>query len=100
MEQLRTEDIQIPFWELCRTTDACPVQWEGFLDDGRAVYIRYRGARFRVYLSEQPTDSVFDAVGGKLILTETFADRDRLDGYLSDVEAANILKEHNMLLER
>lgn len=28
--------------ELVQTCDACPAQWDGLLDDGRAIYIRYR----------------------------------------------------------
>lgn len=35
---------------LVRTCLASPSQWEGELEDGRAVYIRYRGGHFSVRL--------------------------------------------------
>jgi hypothetical protein len=28
--------------ELTMTCSACPTQWEGFLEDGRPLYVRYR----------------------------------------------------------
>ena len=36
---------------LTQTSDACPSQWDGELDDGTPVYIRYRWGFLRVDLN-------------------------------------------------
>ena len=35
-----------------QTCSACPAQWEGKLEDGRALYARYRGGLLRVGIGE------------------------------------------------
>ena len=51
--------------KIIETCGACPSQWEGSLDDGRAIYIRYRHGYLSIRLSEEPTDDIMKAVGGK-----------------------------------
>jgi hypothetical protein len=56
--------------ELQRTCIACPSQWEGRTDDGRAVYVRYRWGHLSVRVGKDITaavrnrDEVFNAVVG------------------------------------
>lgn len=38
-----------------RTCSACPAQWNLFLEDGRFVYVRYRGGRFSAGIGESET---------------------------------------------
>ena len=33
---------------IVQTCEACPSQWEGFFDDGRAFYIRFRWGHLRM----------------------------------------------------
>jgi len=51
--------------ELERTCPAFPSQWEGKLEDGRMVYIRYRWGWLSIRISNKPTDNVDEAVCGK-----------------------------------
>jgi hypothetical protein len=44
--------------ELMRTTIACPTQWEGRLEDGRSLYVRYRHRTLRVGVGDQAKDAV------------------------------------------
>jgi hypothetical protein len=95
---------KINFSKLTCVTDACPTQWEGFTDDGHGVYIRYRAAHFRVYISENVTASSWDAVPGGnplaiLVLELRFDDRDPLDGHMSDEECINHLRIAGLLDE-
>jgi hypothetical protein len=50
---------------MTRTCCACPSQWEGRLEDGRMVYVRYRWGYLSVCVSPKPTTDVMDAVGGE-----------------------------------
>jgi hypothetical protein len=49
---------------IVQTCFACPSQWEGHLDDGRMIYVRYRWGWLTVSVSDEPTTDVFDAVDG------------------------------------
>ncbi len=49
---------------IVQTCPACPSQWEGTLDDGRMIYIRYRWGRLSVRVSPEPTNDIGDAVRG------------------------------------
>ena len=48
--------------KLIQTCAACPSQWEGHLDDGRMVYIRYRHGTLRANISTIVTDDVSKAL--------------------------------------
>ena len=71
------------------TCSACPSQWDGVLDDGRSIYVRYRwgGLSIRVASEVGPEG---DAVGGKEIFSGNFGDG--LDGVMSYEE----LKTHTL----
>ena len=43
--------------ELTQTCEACPSQWDGRLEDGRTVYIRYRHQTLSVEVG--PTDASY-----------------------------------------
>ncbi len=60
--------------KIVQTCGACPSQWEGSLDDGRAIYIRYRHGYLSIRLSEKPTDDIYDAVGGEEVLGKGYGD--------------------------
>lgn len=71
----------IKIQELTQTCDACPAQWEGTTDDGRAVYVRFRWGYLSVCLSPQPSEDVDDAVGGDEVFGAQLSDD--MDGWLS-----------------
>jgi hypothetical protein len=50
-----------------KTCFACPSQWEGFLENGKAIYIRYRWGYLSIRISDDVTDDIYDAVCGKEI---------------------------------
>ena len=65
-----------------RTCYACPSQWEGKLDDGRMLYIRYRWSHLSVCVSPNQTDNVMEAVGGEEIFSKE-CDNSGWDGVMS-----------------
>lgn len=56
--------------ELSQTSLSCPSQWEGWLDDGRPLYIRYRWARLSVRFGP-PGGTIDDAVSAAPWFDET-----------------------------
>ena len=52
---------------LTKTCGACPAQWEGVVEDGRMIYIRFRWGWLSVRVSNEATKDISDAVGGKEI---------------------------------
>lgn len=60
--------------ELTQTCSACPSQWEGTLDDGRMVYVRYRWGYLSVRVSPGEADDVMDAVGGEEVFGAEIGD--------------------------
>lgn len=53
-----------------RTSIACPSQWEGVLDDGCMIYVRYRHGGLSIRKSKEPTDDIMKAVNGDELLFE------------------------------
>jgi len=76
--------------KLVQTCFACPSQWEGKLDDGRMIYIRYRWGVLSISVSPEPTDDIMDAVGGEEIFGTIMGDG--FDGYLEEAKLMPILK--------
>jgi hypothetical protein len=73
---------------LKKTCTACPAQWEGTLDDGRALYIRYRWGGLSVGAGKDIDDAVKNRWGDKALFEENVGDG--LDGYMDFEE----LKAH------
>ena len=67
--------------ELKQTCLCFPSQWEGSLETGESIYIRYRWGRLSVRTSFQPSNDIIDAINGNEILSITCSDA--LDGCLS-----------------
>ena len=66
---------------LIQTCELCPSQWEGNLEDGRMVYVRYRWGRLSVMASHEPSDDVDDALEGEEIFRKCL-DEEAWDGVL------------------
>ena len=65
--------------ELVQTCDSCPSQWEGRIEDGRHVYIRYRWGRLQVGIA----DTLDEAIRNKVHVSRLGGP---FDGILSDDE--------------
>lgn len=61
--------------ELKRTCESCPSQWEGKLDNGHTIYIRYRHGFLNVKISKKPSKDVLDAIYGKEIYLQGLGDQ-------------------------
>ena len=61
---------QLVIKRLAQTCGACPSQWEGWLDDGRAIYVRYRWGYLSICISSEPTEDIYEAVRGEEIFGE------------------------------
>ena len=53
---------------LTKTCWMCPSQWEGTLEDGKMVYIRYRWGHLTITTSKEPSNDIQDAVDGEMLL--------------------------------
>lgn len=81
---------------LRQTCSACPSQWEFRTDEGHMVYVRYRWGFLSVSVSLEPTDNVYDAVGGLVIYGEQLQD-DGLDGVIAWSEVHELIKDIDVL---
>lgn len=68
---------------LTRTCLACPSQWEGTLDDGRAIYVRYRHGELSVGIGGDIDDAVRNGMSDQALYAADIGDG--LDGFM-DVE--------------
>jgi len=68
--------------KLEKTCEACPAQWEGTLEDGRTIYIRYRWSTLEVRVSKTKTNDIMEAVRGVTIFSEHIGGEEALDGSL------------------
>lgn len=69
-----------PFYrimEISKTCEACPAQWEGRLDDGQYIYVRFRHGRLSIKVGG-PT--IAEAVMGETVFSWTSGGD--LDGYM------------------
>jgi hypothetical protein len=73
---------------LKKTCTACPAQWEGTLDDGRAIYVRYRWGQLSVGAGEDIDDAIKSSWGEGALFEEHVGDG--LDGFMDFVQ----LKAH------
>ena len=75
--------------EIKRTCSACPSQWEGILDDGRSIYVRYRWGNITAGIG----DTLDEAIRNKSIY---FSYGDEFDGYITDREMVKLLKKQGV----
>jgi hypothetical protein len=73
---------------LTNTCIACPSQWEGTLDDGRAVYARYRYGGLSVGIGEDIDEAVRNGMSDQTLYASDVGDG--LDGFMDFEE----LKAH------
>lgn len=66
---------------LKKTCTACPSQWEGTLDDGRAFYARYRWGELTVGLGEGVDEAVDNSMSADALVQEYVGDG--LDGFMN-----------------
>jgi hypothetical protein len=77
--------------EIEQTCEACPSQWEGYTDDGRSIYIRYRWGFLSVRIGSPSDKSEFAGVRGKEILNKQLGDS--YHGFLSYEDLAKATSE-------
>ena len=63
---------------LIQTCTACPAQWEGWVEGGKMIYVRFRWGYLSVNISSMPTENVYDTVRGREIFGRQLSDD--LDG--------------------
>ncbi len=66
---------------LKRTCLACPSQWEGTLEDGRAVYARYRHGELSIGVGDEIDEAVRNASSDIALYAGEVGDG--LDGFMS-----------------
>jgi hypothetical protein len=75
---------------LVQTCFACPTQYEGYTEDGRPVYIRYRWGYLSICIGKVG-GNVYNAVDGEEIYGEQLGDG--LDGTLDENVILDILEK-------
>lgn len=79
---------------LKQTCSACPTQYEGKLDDGRMIYVRYRWGYLSIRVSPAPTNNVMDAVEGEEVFGKGMGgDYDGFTLYKEIIEATFLFIE-------
>lgn len=71
---------------LKKTSLACPSQWEGFLEDGRVIYARYRWGELSVGVGDGADEAVSNGMSDDALYAEPVSGG--LDGYM-DFEELN-----------
>lgn len=75
---------------LRKTCIACPAQWEGTLNDGRALYARFRWGRLTVGLGENADKAIDNSMSEEALFCEQVGYD--LDGFMTFEELrANLL---------
>lgn len=69
-----------------RTCSISPSQWEGYLSDGRGIYVRYRYGRGTVEIGK----TIHDAVMGQLIFE--WGDGSTMNGVCTDEELREVTR--------
>lgn len=84
--------------ELDQTCGAYPSQWEGKLDDGRHVYIRYRGGHGVVGIGKTADEAVDHTIDGDSLPAHarpfTWSDLLGDPGRLSTEDMLEIVRKH------
>lgn len=77
--------------ELTKTCGGFPSQWEGKLEDGKMIYIRYRWGNLDVRISKNITNDILDAVKGKSIYYGYMGGE--YDGVMENNKLISVLKD-------
>jgi len=77
--------------KLTRTCGGYPSQWEGKLENGKMIYIRYRWGCLDVRVSKQPTKDILDAIKGESIYKQYIGEK--YDGVMENYELISLLKD-------
>lgn len=83
---------------LAQTCGGCPAQWEGQIEDGRVLYVRYRYGRLTIQQSAQPSDDLLDAVGGEFLMDESTGGE--WDGWMEEAEMLRYLERVGLTFRR
>lgn len=78
---------------LTQTCEACPAQWDGMTDDGREVYVRYRGSCGSVRVAKPGDHSEFSALDGYAVCYFERIDEEGIggwDGYMDEAEMRSL----------
>lgn len=75
--------------EVKQTCFACPSQWEGYTEDGRTIYVRFRHGFLSVRLSAEKSIDTSDAVEGPEVFGYNHPEE---DGFLSYEELKSLTK--------
>lgn len=73
-------------FNLTRTSDSCPAQWEATNEQGQGVYIRYRFDSLTVHCPFQPDNEDYEAFMAAQILTIDHVFDDAYRGVLDTSE--------------
>jgi hypothetical protein len=73
------ENAMLRVKRVCQTSPACPAQWEGWTDDGRPLYVRYRFGRLSVRVGPVGGDMDSAVEGEEVFFLEHGND---LDGWM------------------
>lgn len=74
------DDPVLKLATLKRTCIACPSQWEGTLEDGRAIYARYRHGELSVGIGTDVSEAVRSGMSDQALFTDDIGDG--LDGFM------------------
>src|SRR3954449_6556273 len=81
MQVLVCNDDSMPkLVSLKNTCIACPSQWEGTLEDGRAIYARYRHGELSVGVGKDIDEAVRDGMSDQALYANHIGDG--LDGFM------------------
>ena len=87
-----TEKPMINVTKITKTCSACPAQWEGWTDDNRQIYVRYRWGHLTVELGEIGDKAEMAAVDGEEVLSY-HKDNHPYGGYMEYDELKQITKD-------
>lgn len=81
MQVLVCNDDSMPkLVSLKNTCIACPSQWEGTLEDGRAIYARYRHGELSVGIGKDINEAVRNGMSDQALYTDDIGNG--LDGFM------------------
>lgn len=60
--------------ELRKINELSPTEYEGILDTGQQIYIRYRWGKLIVRISYKPSNNILDAINGHEIFSVVLDD--------------------------